>query len=415
MTTLAASTGQVAAKPAERLAVAGRERTLRSYLLLPRPGDTSKWAIIPAGFLLAVLATGSGSWMLFGQAVLVWLVIEYLVYQARYQWNDVRGFASDQAHPDRQSRGRLPGPMELGRRNRTLSIVVALARLAAAAGIILLLSPRSTPVAGIAAAAVLIVALGYETLRSVAAVPGQARTAVRTRPVVLALWLVSGLGYLVRGLTGLALAVDLHRHWQLGLVAGCALWAGGVGFVTARWAVESIAFGRPADGRISWTATPEQAREHLLALARWLPLPDRPPADRSGLRRWRALRHGSSPTAPWNLAMLLTLPLSAAGGVQLIGIRAAGTLAVAAAAGLLLAAGLILRPRWSIAAAGLAALAITESVMGVPRCWFAVLPPLLASALYLCSMRQCLAEIGKPVDALRRLARLGRPVGDGGR
>ena len=184
--------------------------------------------------------------MLFGQAVLVWLVIEYLVYQARYQWNDIRGFAADQAHPDRQSRGRLPGPIELGRRNRTLSLVVSLARLAAAAVIILLLSARSTPIAGIAAAAVLIVALGYETLRSVAAVPGQARAVTRTRPAVLALWLVSGLGYLVRGLTGLALGVDLHRHWQLGLVAGCALWAGGVGFVTARWAVESIAFGRPA-------------------------------------------------------------------------------------------------------------------------------------------------------------------------
>ena len=53
--------------------------------------------------------------------------------------------------------------------------------------------------------------------------------------------------------------------------------------------------------------------------------------------------------------------------------------------------------------------------MGVPRCWFAVLPPLLATALYLCSMRQCLAEIGKPVEALRRLAHLGGPMRDGGR
>ena len=415
MTTLAPPPGRPAAKPSHWLPAAGRERTLRSYLLLPRPGDTSKWAIIPAGFTLAVLATGSSSGKLLGQAVLVWLVIEYLVYQARYQWNDIRGFAADQAHPDRQSRGRLPGPIELGRRNRTLSIVVALARLALAAGIILLLSARSTPIAAIAAAAVLIVALAYETLRSVAAVPGQPRTAARTRPVVLALWLVSGLGYLVRGLTGLALGVDLHRHWQLGLVAGCALWAGGVGFVTARWAVESIAFGRPVGGRIDWAATPEQAREHLLALVRWLPMPDRSPADRPALRSWRALRHGSSPTAPWNLATLVCLPLAAAGGAQLSGLRSAGTLAVAAAVGLLLAAGLIVRPRWWVAAAGLAGLALTEQVTGVPRCWSAVLPPLLAAALYVCSMRQCLAEIGKPVDALRRLARLSRPAGDGAR
>jgi hypothetical protein len=115
------------------------------------------------------------------------------------------------------------------------------------------------------------------------------------------------------------------------------------------------------------------------------------------------LRHGSRPTAPWNLAMLATLPLAATSGVQLSGADSHAVLAAAAGIGLLVAGCLILRPGWRLAVAGLVSLLVAEWAMATPRCWLAVLPPLLAAAVYLCSMRQCLADIG----------RLGRPLRSG--
>src|SRR5207253_1244883 len=140
------------------------------------------------------------------QAVLVWLVLELLVYQARYQWNDVRGFAADQAHPDRVARGRLPGPIERARPHITASLVVAGVRLALAAALAIAV-PGLRGIILAMTVGVFGGAFVYEHVRS-RATGRTNEVPVPLHPSLLALWTAVGAGYAVRGMTGLALAVE---------------------------------------------------------------------------------------------------------------------------------------------------------------------------------------------------------------
>src|SRR5215203_4617619 len=115
-------------------------RSLRSYLLLPRPGDLVKAWIFPMTFAIGALASGvDGEQVL--RAAIVWIALELLIYQARYQWNDIRGFTADQRHPDAAARGRLPGPPSRGKEHVRASALVALGRLALAAVLAIALAP----------------------------------------------------------------------------------------------------------------------------------------------------------------------------------------------------------------------------------------------------------------------------------
>jgi hypothetical protein len=55
-----------------------------------------------------------------------------------------------------------------------------------------------------------------------------------------------------------------------------------------RWAVEATAFGRVRHGQIRWTANAGHAREHLLALVRWLPTAVRTATSTEHGERWPA-------------------------------------------------------------------------------------------------------------------------------
>src|SRR4051794_815510 len=90
-------------------------RSLVSYLVIPRPKDLGKAVIVPLGMTVGFISVGEVTASGLVRGLIVWAVLELLVYQARYQINDVRGFAADQQHPDAASRGRLPGPLERGR------------------------------------------------------------------------------------------------------------------------------------------------------------------------------------------------------------------------------------------------------------------------------------------------------------
>ncbi|MDQ2631322.1 MAG: hypothetical protein M3Y75_10205, partial [Actinomycetota bacterium] len=228
------------------------ERSLAGYLLLPRPGDLVKAWIFPAAFAFGALAGGVGGRELLRAAV-AWIALELLIYQARYQWNDIRGFAADQRHPDRASRGRLPGPPSRGREHIRASALVALGRLGLAALLALALAPLDLGLPLLAlTVAVFGVAVLYEVLRA-RATGGSDRVPPPLTPGILALWAVVGGGYAIRGVSGLALGVDLFGDpWLFG-AAVLAFWSFGVAFVTGRWALEALAFAS-SDGRggVSW-------------------------------------------------------------------------------------------------------------------------------------------------------------------
>jgi hypothetical protein len=390
-------------------------RSLRSYLLLPRPGDLVKAWIFPATFAIGVLAEGVG-----GEQVLragaVWIALELLIYQARYQWNDIRGFAADQRHPDAASRGRLPGPPSRGRRHRGASTLVAAGRLGLVAGLALALPSLNLGAALLAlAGAVFAIALLYEALRS-RATGVEARVPSPIRPTLVALWLVVGGGYAVRGVAGLALAIDLGSRPGLAAAALVSTWAFGVAFVTVRWALEALAFGRRRDdGEILWRVEAGQAREHSLALVRWLPTSAPAGATGTGLDHWRPLRGTAAIAAPWTAAALLAAAAAALAGRLLAGPADPLGALLAAAAGLLLCAAVLFLPARRVCAwlLGAFALAAALPISGSPRPLLAVLPCLGVLGAHLLFTAQSPATLAHPLRAtLRRVG--GRLAGRGG-
>lgn len=360
-----------------------RERSLRSYLLLPRPGDLIKAWIFPAAFALGVLAAGGASGREVLRAALIWLALELLIYQARYQWNDIRGFEADQRHPDRAARGRLPGPLSRGKERVRASALVAAARLGLAGLLAVAFSSLDLGLPLLAlAVAVFGVAVLYEVLRE-RATGHDDRVPPALTPAILALWAVVGAGYAIRGVSGLAAAVDLFDDPTLLAASVLAFWSFGIAFVTGRWALEALPFGREdGGGGIGWQVEPGQAREHTLALVRWLPTTAPPGAEQradGSLGGWRALTERVSPTAPWNLAAVIAATAAAVAGRLLAGSAGAFEVALAAAAGGGLAAAVLaLRGRrWPGLLLGAVALAGLMAIAGSPR-------PLLAALPWLC-------------------------------
>ncbi|OBC02599.1 hypothetical protein A5782_17865 [Mycobacterium sp. 852002-40037_SCH5390672] len=352
-----------------------RQRSLARYLLLPRPKDVTKGWLVGTTCALGVLSTGEVNGMLLLRALVVMIVIELLVYQARYQWNDVRGFVADQNHPSSTTRGRLPGPLSRARFHVSASCAIAALRLALA-GVVILAFPdlHLGGILGLGGAGVFGVAIAYELLRSATTGRGHA-ACVPIRSVVL-LWLAVGSGYAVRGLVGLAVAVDPWKRPELFFAAVVALWGYGVAFVTCRWAVEAASFAAIRDGRVAWNARPDQAREHQLALIRWLP--SHVGAGVTKVADWAPLRQRTALTAPWNLAAVVAGAGAAASGRLLVSpcsVEITVCVAAVGAAATLIAVSISRRRALVVVLAALSLLG-TLSVTATPR-------PLLASSPWL--------------------------------
>lgn len=371
-------------------------RTLASYLLLPRPKDLFKAWILPLGFAVAALGTGGLSADEVLRAAVVWVLLEFLLYQARYQWNDIRGFAADQRHPDAASRGRLPGPEERGRRNKAASWFVIAARLAAAAALAAgfsLWGPVATLTLAVFGTAVV-----YETLRSRAtgysdAVPPP------LRPSLVALWGVVGVGYAIRGLAGMALAAGLDDP-VLAVAAASSLWAFGVAFVTGRWALEALSFARVEGEALRWSVRARHAREHSLALVRWLPRCVSPGT--SSAKDWRALRD-SPRAAPWTFAFILAAAAAGVTGRSLAGqVDVPEALAVAAVAGAIAVPFASGRARLPILLAGALALGGVAALLGAPSPALVPLPWTVICLAHLLFSSQSLATLPHPVRGVLR-------------
>ncbi len=374
------------------------ERSLRGYLLLPRPGDLVKAWIFPAAFGLGVLADGRASGSEVLRAAVVWIALELLIYQARYQWNDIRGFAADQRHPDRAGRGRLPGPASRGEAHIRASALVAAARLVLVALLALALPLDLGWTLPALAVAVFGVALLYEALRS-RSTGGSDRVPPRLTGGIFALWVVVGAGYAIRGLAGLGSAVAFDSPW-LPLAATAALWAFGIAFVTGRWALEALAFGRRDErGGIAWRVEPGQAREHSLALVRWLPATPGSEGERGdgSLRRWRAL-NGSAPFAPWNLAAVVAGSAATASGRLLAGPADPFAVGLVAAAGAICAAIVVpFHRRWPGLLVAAAVLAAVAWAVGSPRPTLVALPWLALVGAHLFFTAQSPSTLAHPL------------------
>ncbi|BBZ08344.1 hypothetical protein MDOR_25130 [Mycolicibacterium doricum] len=144
-----------------------RSRSMAGYLPMPRRKDLTKGLLIPVTYGIGVLSAGGVTGESVVRAVVVLLAVELLVYPARYQWNDVRGFVADQRHPSSSGRGRLPGPLSCVHSRIVTSCSVAAAKLLTAAALIVLLPElHLAGVLSFAIVGVFAVAIVYELLRS---------------------------------------------------------------------------------------------------------------------------------------------------------------------------------------------------------------------------------------------------------
>jgi hypothetical protein len=369
---------------------AATERGLVSYLVVPRPQDLVKILLAPATYVVA--AGAAGDFDRLRDFLALWLALEFLVYHARYQWNDVRGLADDREHPARGLRARLPvGATDADtRRNMRASLAVAGARIVAAVLVGEALGLVQSVMLLIVA--VFSIAVVYEALR--ARPPGRLR--VDARPRDIAVWIVVGLGYAVRGGVGLALA---------GLTADRAAMAAGVAFFAAfgsmyvllSWALEAT----NSCARIGehWTVREGLRRKpHISTLVRHL---DGSPGSRaafSATSEWigreeprylgaaEVLNGRGRITAPWNIALLAAAASAGALGAQLAGVGAppaqAMTIALCFGGAVGLARSGGSRPRWGVAAAVAVALeAVALSVEASPE-WPVALPWLATAACY---------------------------------
>ncbi|MEX1141478.1 MAG: hypothetical protein WD993_08565 [Thermoleophilaceae bacterium] len=325
------------------------ERSLTSYLLLPRRQECIKWLFVP-------ISLGLGAWSLGGvsgddlwRAAVVFFALEYLIYEARYQWNDIRGYASDIEHPERSARGRLPGGRTQAERQRNViaSLSVAALRIVLALALGLALGGRYLAPIVVLMGLVLGVAAVYEWLR--ARVDGTAPWTSDGRWLVVGVWSWVGAGYALRGVTGLWLA-GFALSDPVILLAAPMFVAFGVMFVTLTWALEALSHCRrepSSSGRLEKVRySPRLASKlHLRGLLRYLGF--RSTAGESELqpdcRDLRALEPYGVVRSPWNVAVGVAAPLCGAAGVALAnhGDLGAEQWPLAAAAAVIAAAGAV--------------------------------------------------------------------------
>ena len=295
------------------------ERSLAQYLLLPRPGEAIKWAFLPGAWLICIVATPATAASTWTRMAAIWFVLEFFAYQARYQWNDIRGLRSDRVSPARLARGRLPAGETAATALRALqaSTLVLFIRIAAVGVAVLAAPPGLRLPLLVVTSLVFLVAGCYEYLR---ARPGRTQTHAPT-PTIVGIWCIVGIGYAIRAGTGAYLAGE--RSVQFHAVLAATMTAFGVMFVTMTWALEATSncvLDKKGQLRLRGDLSD---KPHLVPLLR-IAVPSavidhdqltqrrgRVPPPGQLQRHLAALKQITRLTAPWHLALCAAAPASA--------------------------------------------------------------------------------------------------------
>lgn len=304
------------------LSAESRERSLASYLLLPRPEDLIKSPFLPVAFIIAACATSSDWRRALVAALVIWAVLELLVYQARYQWNDLRGVGEDALDPKRLERRRLPTGRGLEAAMRASARAAGARLYIALVAAWIPIEARGIRVGFIIAwliVAVFALAIAYEWFR-------ERDSSSRSRPFVSwFLYLLVGIGYALRGLTGLWLGdADARLPGVAYLAFGLYLAAFGSTLVVMTWTHHGYSFclQDPTSGPTDYLEVLDR-RPHLryllesngTALAR-----SRAPNRRVNPvgARFRALERRGRLFVPWNVLTVVTGTLSGIAGIAIV-------------------------------------------------------------------------------------------------
>ncbi|KAF0956742.1 MULTISPECIES: hypothetical protein [Rhodococcus] len=333
-----------------------RRRSLASYLILPRPADLSKAPFFPIGALVLVAVRPETAELeyFWPRVVVLWLVLEVLVYQARYQWNDLRGLGEDMQAPAAGQRGRIPlDPTTSDIRpvvilvSCVISVRLFLAVLACALPFVSFFHHMLPMLLGVfGLAAVYEILRGMERNGYVPTTQGPLQTSPSSVTVLVSL--VVGLGYPLRTVLGITLPAtggsgtrDIPWqwtwpwNWTLGnpfhmslpvdtmFLAVFALYTLSLGilFVSMTWCLEGGTFVREHDGSTYYYRRDIAQKPHLRLLLlnttrRFAPLPAptqeplQPIIEVDG-RSQKWLKYASRLHAPWNIALLTALATGA--------------------------------------------------------------------------------------------------------
>ncbi|WP_445170189.1 hypothetical protein ACTXG7_13220 [Mycolicibacterium sp. Dal123E01] len=249
-------------------------RSPLAYLILPRPGDIGKWLFFPLGALISFVGSDAPFEPIRFMTML--FVLEYLLYSARYQINDIRGMNEDAESPQARDRGRLP--VDVRGRGAAIRSSLWLVTVRLYGAVVLAVAPSLHMWLNIVIAAVLIAisTVIYEWLR------GMEREFYRdnadshpTRKINLvasAITVIVGMGYAIRIALGLCF---YPRSWSIPHVlvpivvyAFCL----GIIFVSMTWALEGLSYlsRRPRDGRRLHFSAKILEKPHLLQLTQQL-------------------------------------------------------------------------------------------------------------------------------------------------
>ncbi|MBD9728072.1 hypothetical protein PV755_34235 [Streptomyces caniscabiei] len=300
-------------------------RDIVSYLVFPRPEDWSKLLFIPLVFVVASASRGTSfDW---GTLLTSMVIAEYLVYSARYQWNDIRGVAADAAHPQARARLRLPHSSDRAKMRFIVgsSLCVGVARVLGA--LLLGYATGELAFALVFLVAVFAVAALYELLRTSSQDPwvtdrGRSRLAK-------AIWLTVGAGYALRFLVGIhAAGVPFDEPF---VYAGAAFsYSFGIMFVLLTWVLEATSYCRASADGVWYQGRELKGKANLSLLLPYIsdPVistdPDPHPAEPSTLNcgEVKILVGRGALFAPWNIALWVS---AAAGALLAVGLVRAPT------------------------------------------------------------------------------------------
>jgi Ca2+/Na+ antiporter len=284
-----------------------------SYLALPRIAELVKWGVFVLTWAAATMTVGivrpydsAELTRAVGLAGLALLIFEYLVYQARYQWNDLRGAEQDRDHAAAQVRARLPEGFE----RASLAILVLRVALAA---YLTHLAFRGTDLlmpAYLVIAVPFLVAIPYEELRR-RSDHAPADFAARPRAVHRAIYTTVGLGFATRAVLGVLVGTLFVVDWAfLGLFFVASALAASADTVSG-WAIES-AVERARGG--TWV------RPHVAVLHRYIEqrvAETTPDATEQTVRSTRYLRDCDVLPSPWVSLHLASVAVASLAGLVL--------------------------------------------------------------------------------------------------
>lgn len=383
------------------------KRSLRSYLLFPRPGDLVKWTFVPVSAVIGLLLPGvfdGFSTRDLGAVLVGWLAFEYLAYQARYQVNDVRGLAHDLHHPKKSSRSRLPVRRHGVRTSIEASFAAVATRLAILV-IVIILNPFDVrEELGIAAVAAFLVAIPYEYLRS--REPADPAAALRLAGQV---WVIVGAGYAIRVCLGLSL-VGFSSPAVL-VVFAVSAWFFGIMFVTLTWVLEATSYllkaesasyyylndqagGRSEEGAGEDESVRNKAglteKPHVLHLLPFICINAEPTGALdagSDCSRIKFLESRPTLVNPWNLSLMgatssVIVACSLASISPEFGMADSGMLVMTIIVAFMLSAVRSTASRWVVLAVGLLGILGLSVALSVEYRWPALLALLIFGGLY---------------------------------